>query len=207
MLATHRPALTVLICDDHTIICEALAHALQADGEFVVTSTHDKDSGIAKMRATRFDLVLMDIQMPGMNGLAGLSEAIAAAPDSRVIVFSGTVNRDFVESALERGAAGFIPKTMPLNALAGVVRLIAAGQVFIPVEYQRRLPGVEGANLTPREREVLAHLTQGKMNKQIAAEMNLSEMTVKMHVRGVCNKLGARNRTQAVMLAERRKQP
>lgn len=204
MVTTKTQPLSVLICDDHKIICEALAETLRAEPGIEVACAYDKAGALEAIRAQRFDIVMMDIQMPGMNGLEGFAEAAAVAPESRMIVFSGTVDRDFVESAIERGAAGFIPKSMPLKALTGVIRLISTGQVFIPVHFQRSLPEVDGAKLTQREREVLSHLMTGKMNKQIAAAMNLTEMTVKMHVRSVCNKLGVRNRTQAAMVAERR---
>ncbi|MBD3765171.1 MAG: response regulator transcription factor [Rhodobacterales bacterium] len=197
-------SLSVLICDDHALISEALAHVLWSEPGFTVETAGDKAKALDRLRGGGFDVVLLDINMPGMGGLDGVADVLSVAASARIIIFSGTVVQDFVTRAVELGAAGFIPKTMPMRALASAVRLVRSGQTFVPMEF--RGTGSQARGSTPlslRERAVLGLLTGGKTNKEIGLELGLTEVTVKMHVRAICNKLGAKNRTQAAMVAQR----
>ena len=153
------------------------------------------------------DLVVMDFAMPGMNGFDGLEMALAASGGRPVAIISGIAPTGVGPRALDIGAAGFLPKTMPAKSLINAIRFMAAGEKFLPIEHGRAAQQNESSGpfderLTPRERQVLRSLCLGLSNKEIARELSLSEPTVKLHVKMVCRKLDARNRTHAAMLAK-----
>lgn len=201
---TEPAVITVLLIDDHSLIVELVNTFLSADGGFAVTVSSDLSSGIARIDEARgFDVVLLDVVLPGLSGIGDVEKVVQANSYGGVVLFSGSVSAGFVEKAVQVGARGFIPKTLPLRALTSAIRLVAAGQTFIPnvPAYGRTdaMPPGE-LNLTEQERSVLRHLGEGLANKEIAFHLKMSESTVKMHVRAICRKLGARNRTQAVIM-------
>ena len=198
------PAINVLLIDDHNLVLELVKTFLSADGGFSVTVASDLSSGLAKIKeASGFDVVLLDVVLPGLTGISDVAKVVSANGDGAVVLFSGSVSANFVEKALKEGARGFIPKTLPLRALTSAIRLVAVGQTFIPGSFSYGptdavQPG-EG-KVTPVESSVLRHLSKGLPNKEIAFLLKMSETTVKMHVRSICRKLGARNRTHAVIM-------
>lgn len=197
--------LTVLIADDHQLVRDAVAHYLDAESGARVSVAESLAEALAAMRAAGgFDLVLLDVAMPGMAGLVSVEQAVAANPRGAVVLFSGSVRRGIVTDAVARGARGFIPKSLPARALVHALRLVAEGRVYLPVSF---MAGETGdlpeplRHLTPQEGRVLRRLCEGKTNKEIAREMDLSEVTIKTHMRTLCAKLGAKNRTHAAMIA------
>jgi DNA-binding NarL/FixJ family response regulator len=148
---------------------------------------------------------MLDYMMPGMNGLEGLAAMRAAVPGTAVAILSGTASRAVAEQALAEGAAGFLPKTMSTKSLVAAARFMVAGEVYAPMMQSPDRSGTFGASaaspLTPREMDVLRRLCRGMANKEIARELDLQEVTVKLHVKTLYRKINARNRTHAAMIA------
>jgi DNA-binding NarL/FixJ family response regulator len=207
----------ILLIDDHALFREGLKFLLRSlDAALEVDEASDCAKALEHATARSYDLVLLDLKMPGVAGLdalAALREAIPAAP---LVVLSGEDNPGVVRAAIERGAMGFIPKSSTPEVLIQALRLVLAHGVYLPPavldaagpastassaasqanEGQTTLPG-----LTPRQMEVLRCVIQGKPNKIIARELDVSEGTVKAHLSSVLHALGTRNRTEAVYAA------
>lgn len=196
----------VLIADDHDLVRDTLALFLEQAGGITPLGARDFAEAARRMRDEGpFDLVLLDFGMPGMNGLAGLREALALSEGRPVALMSGIASREVAGEALAIGAKGFLPKTLSARTLANAVRFMARGETFAPVD----LAGTEAnpetaalaARLTQREMQVLRGLSEGKSNKEIARDLGLMEPTVKLHVKTMYRKIGVANRTQAALLA------
>ncbi len=198
----------ILIADDHDLLRDVLRSYLEAEGGFTVTTVADLPKALAAIAAEPpFDLVLLDYAMPGMNGYAGLEQAIAANHGRPVALMSGLAPSGVPEKLLDCGAAGYLPKTLPARSVVNAIRFIVAGEIYLPLDVARPPPAAVGADdsaLSPREREVLAGLCAGHANKEIARDLGLREPTIKLHVKLICRKLGARNRTHAAMIARER---
>lgn len=197
-------AISILLADDHVLLAESLELFLRADGGFVPQRAETLDRALAKIAEHGpFDVILLDLDMPGMGGLQGLEKAIAANGDGKVVLFSGQVRQDAAMRAIEMGAAGFIPKTLTPKSLATAVRFVAAGEIYFPTSMSRtKRPDAQAeVQLSQREFQVLRGICEGSTNKDIAHELQLTEVTVKMYVRSVCTKLKASNRTQAAIIA------
>lgn len=197
----------ILIADDHELLRDVLRTYLEAEGGFVVTTVADLAQALAAISAgPAFDLVLLDYAMPGMNGFAGLEEAIAAADGTPVALMSGLAPSGVPEKVLACGAAGYLPKTLPARSVVNAIRFMVAGETYVPLDLARPAPATAGSEnaLSPREREVLTGLCAGHANKEIARDLGLQEPTIKLHVKLICRKLGARNRTHAAMIARER---
>ncbi|WP_445680992.1 response regulator [Radicibacter daui] len=212
----------VLLADDHDLVRDALKDYVERlDPSITVMTCSSLGEAMERVNDlgtgvdVDLDLVLLDLNMPGMDGLTGLERMIDRLPDTPVCLISGSMSRKDVMRALDLGAAGFLPKTLSGKALLNALRLIISGEVFVPatvvaggVEGTRAdiptdeiVPAPETLALTPREREVLSHLAKGWSNKEIARALDLQEVTIKLHVRGVFRKLEVRNRTQAARKA------
>ncbi|AOL23821.1 NarL/FixJ family response regulator [Erythrobacter litoralis] len=197
----------VLIADDHDLLRDVLRSYLEAEGGFSVVTAADLPSALELVAGEEgFDLLLLDYAMPGMNGFDGLAKAIAAVPGTPVALMSGMAPVGVAEKVLACGAAGFLPKTLPARSVVNAIRFMAAGETYMPLDMIRQQPdqGSPDIGLSPREREVLSRLCEGLANKEIARDLGLREPTIKLHVKTICRKLGARNRTHAAMLARER---
>lgn len=194
----------IILADDHDLVRETLAAFLLAEGFAEVKTAATLDAALMALQMDgRFDLVLLDYHMPGMNGFDGLARAKAVSGGAPVAIISGTTQRDLAEAALEAGAAGFVPKTLASRAMVAAVHLMASGDVFAPISLLMREPEMAEAlqGLTRRETDVLKGICEGKSNKEIARDLELQEVTVKLHVKTLSRKLGAKNRTHAAMIA------
>jgi len=201
------PRLKILIADDHELVRDTLAAFLEKENDIEVTSVEDLTAAIKTIKGgIRFDLVLLDYSMPGMNGLDGLEQAIEESIGRPVAVMSGTAPKAIAQEALDKGAIGFLPKTMGAKSLVNAVRFMVAGETFVPVKFMTE-EVVEDINplakgLSARELDVLNGLCRGLANKEIARELELQEVTIKLHVKTLSRKLDAKNRTHAAMIAK-----
>ncbi len=199
----------VLIADDHPMVRDALARTVrQLDAHADVREMGDLRTLMDVAREAPADLALVDLNMPGMDGLAGLRRLREAEPTLPVVVASGQEDVATIRAVLAAGAMGFIPKSERPEVLLGALRLVRAGGVYVP---PRLLDAVNAAPppssaaktaaLTPRQFDVLRCLLRGEPNKLIARELGLTEGTVKIHIAAILRVLEARNRTEAVVRA------
>ncbi|MER5184445.1 response regulator transcription factor [Streptomyces sp. NPDC002896] len=204
----------VLIADDQTLIRTGFRLILTARGIEVVGEAADGAEAVAMTRELRPDVVLMDIRMPNMDGLEATRRILERAPDCRVLMLTTFDLDRYVYTALSVGASGFLLKDVTPEHLAAAVRLVDTGDALLAPSITRRLverfatddsrpPAVHAdlAALTPRELEVLTLMGRGLSNSELAAELTLSEATVKSHVARIFAKLTLRDRAQAVVLA------
>ncbi|WP_378949499.1 response regulator [Paracoccus sp. R86501] len=198
--------LNILIADDHDMVRESVRMFLDADGATQTVPACNLPEALELIdRDGPFDLVLLDYTMPGMRGLQGLDAAIKANGGKPVGIISGTATRLVAEQALEAGAIGFLPKTLPVKSLVNAVRFMAAGEVYAPLSFMSGKDDPADTefekDLSAREKQVLRGLIEARSNKEIARELELQEVTIKLHVKTLCRKLDARNRTEAAMIA------
>lgn len=196
----------ILIADDHDLLRDALVAFMDQEDNIETHTAADLAEAVALIDGDwTYDLVLLDYNMPGMNGLEGLRVASDRNGVHRVALMSGEANRDVAEQALEMGATGFVPKTLPAKSLVNAIKFMAMGEKYAPLEFMTAEPDENNhpflENLTERETQVLKGLTEGKSNKEIARDLDLSEPTVKLHVKTLYKKLGVANRTQAALIA------
>ena len=193
----------LLIADDHDLVRAALVRYLSnATGDTIAeAATLDEALKLVAKDGT-FDLVLLDYTMPGMTLPAGLARMIECNAPHPVAILSGTAPPEVARRALAAGAQGFLPKTIAPDDLITAVRLMLSGEVYRPVDFLSADAPNEGVvHITPREAEVLRGLVEGKSNKEIARDLDIQEVTIKLHVKTICRKLQAKNRTHAAMLA------
>lgn len=193
----------VLVADDHDLVRETIAAFLIAEGISSVTTCASLPDVLEVLENEIFDLVLLDHEMPSMNGLTGLALALAKGGETPVALMSGSTSRELAETVIGAGAIGFVPKKMASRAMVAAVRLMARGDTFAPIGLLKSevAPGAPLAILTRREVSVLRGICEGKANKEIARDLALQEVTVKLHVKTLSRKLAARNRTHAAMIA------
>jgi len=204
----------VVVTDDHDLLRAGLVTVLSSHGEIeVVGQATDGPAAVRLVDELRPDVVLMDIEMPGGDGIAATARIRELAPDVRVLVLTMFDLDDYVLEALRAGATGFLLKTTPPHGLIEGVLACAAGETTLGPSVLARLvdtyvarpsldvPGLD--TLTERERDVLRSMARGHSNAEIAAELYLAETTVKTHVARILAKLGVRDRVQAVVLAHR----
>jgi two-component system, NarL family, nitrate/nitrite response regulator NarL len=202
----------VLLCDDHAVFADALAVALAAGGDEVVAVARTVTEGLARARATRPDVVLMDLHFAsGPDGLDGVRALTAESPAPRVILLSANVDGGVLKEAIAAGADGVLSKAQPLSAVIRAVQQVAAGAFYADTQLLRRSMRPAPAELdevqlaaqffTPREREVLERLVQGTSTSDMAEAMGVGVSTVRTHVQAVLSKLGVSSRLEAVLLA------
>ena len=208
----------VLLVDDQSLLRMGFRLILEAEPDMeVVGEAGDGASGVGMASALHPDIVLMDVRMPGMDGIAATASIIAAGPASKVLILTTFDLDQYVFAGLKAGASGFLLKDAPPAELLAGIRTVAGGDAVLAPTATRRLidqfarllpdPGRQQdrdavlSKLTDRERTVFAELAAGRSNREIATELHLSEGTVKIHVGRILTKLGLRNRVQAVVLA------
>jgi DNA-binding NarL/FixJ family response regulator len=203
----------VLIADDHPLVRDGLRTIMAVS--FDDCDVHEAASiaeGIETIeRNGEFDLVLLDLHMPDIGGFEGLTKIRDRFPSLPVVIVSGTSERSLIRGAIEHGASGFIPKSLRRSAIVAAIRSILAGDIFVPEDYleqsgtdseeSRILERIE--TLTPQQKVVLSLVVAGKLNKQIAYDLDVSMTTVKAHVSAILLKLDVYSRTQAVIMANK----
>lgn len=203
-----RPvSMRILLADDHGMVRETISAYLTTEGRAAVVAASDYFEAMKTLEQKGpFDLVLLDFSMPGMNGLQGLTDAIQKHPEQAFAIVSGTAPNKIAHEALEIGAIGFLPKTMGAKSLVNAVRFMIAGETFVPATVLADGGATEESDFakqfSQREKQVLSGLCKGASNKEIARDLDLQEVTIKLHVRTVCKKLNAKNRTQAALVAK-----
>jgi two-component system nitrate/nitrite response regulator NarL len=199
--------ISILVADDHHLIRDALVASLNKHEVFSVTAADSHEAVRDEIvRLGKIDVILLDIVMPGMEGLKSVKEFVELNTGGAVVVFSGNISPYFTEQALTLGARGFIPKTLPLRSLSAAIQLVYQGQIFVPFDFASSIENVADNNagkLTAKELNIINHVSGGLTNKEIAWKVNIAEVTVKMHMRSICIKLEAKNRAHAVILASK----
>lgn len=197
--------ISILIADDHGMILDILSMYLTAQDDMKVTTAEDLNHALGQIAENgAYDLVLLDYNMPGMNGMVGLRRVIDVNGGNPVAIITGTPTKRMTEEALENGAAGVLPKTMAARSLSNAIRFMQAGETYLPLSLMREdtpAAAQKDGPLSGREMTVLEYLGEGRQNKEIANALGLSEATIKMHVKSICKKLDANNRTHAVIVA------
>ena len=198
-------AVRVLVVDDHALVADTLLTALSASADLVVDSAGNLETADSRIkRAGRYDVILLDYDLPDSHALDGF-DYMMKANSGNVALLSGVVRISTVERALDKGARGFVPKTLSLKSMLHAIRHMAMGGIYLPGDILNRMrrEDVPEVRLKPRDRLVLGFLNEGMRNKEIGREVGIEENLVKMDVRSICRKLGARNRTQAVLEARK----
>lgn len=210
----------ILLADDHVLFREGLKLILRKfdrDIDLIEADSYEEAANVAESSAF-LDLVLLDLKMPGVNGMDGLVDMRKRAGDTPVVIISGAYSQPDIARAFECGAAGFIPKTLGSRAMFSAINLVLSGERYVPSlafikDEATTQPVAIGSEesatespfdrLTPRERDVLELLVQGMSNRQIADRLQLQEVSVRARLTGIFKKLGVKSRTQAVGLAIR----
>ncbi|GLY18359.1 response regulator transcription factor [Kineosporia rhizophila] len=216
--------ISVLLVDDQQLLRMGFRMILDAEDDLtVVGEAADGRAGVTMAAALKPDIVLMDVRMPGMDGISATEAILKADPQARVLILTTFDVDEYVYAGLRAGASGFLLKDAPTDELISAIRTVAGGEsVLAPTTTTRLIsrlvtllptssPGSPGdgpgraeavlAELTDRERQVFLLVAAARSNREIAAELHLSEGTVKIHVGRILNKLGLRDRVQAVVLA------
>ncbi|WP_018350529.1 response regulator [Longispora albida] len=198
----------VLIADDHPVVRQGLRTFLELQDDItVVGEAADGDGCVAVAEETRPDVIVLDLRMPGSDGVAALRGLAGKQNPARVLVVTSFTDPATVLPAVRAGAAGYVYKNVEPAALASAIRAVHSGHILLPPDVARLLasgePQVPGHKLTPRESQVLVEVARGHSNREIARELHLAEKTVKTHVSAILAKLGLADRTQAALYAVR----
>lgn len=200
----------IVVVDDHPVVREGLVASLEDDPEFqVVGAAGSAEEALSLVTAQRPDIILLDLELPGLNGLEAIPALAAAYPASRILILTAYDTDERVLGAIRAGAKGYLLKGASLDEIARAIRAVHAGESYLEPRIATKVlaelgPRKRPAGLSHREREVLRLVAGGRSNKQIAHELSITERTVKFHVTSILNKLGAENRAQAVAVAARR---
>jgi DNA-binding NarL/FixJ family response regulator len=209
------PTVRVMLVEDDELMREGLRAVLSSDESIDVVEEADNGRvAIQRARRARPDVVLMDVRMPEMDGIAATGELIDAVPEAKVVILTTFEEDEYILGALRAGASGFLLKRTSPEELTAAIRTVAAGEALLSPSVTRRVIDRMAAQpvvgevrdarldeLTPREREVLELIATGLSNREIAEALVVEETTVKTHVKRVLMKLDARDRVQAVILA------
>ncbi|WP_193369507.1 LuxR C-terminal-related transcriptional regulator [Pelagibius marinus] len=208
-----------IIADDHPLYREAAGLRLQRqlhDLEVIEVGRLDELLALAGTEGEPIELILLDLRMPGMQGGQTIETVVEAFPETAVALVSGAAAYEDIKCAIDAGAKGFLPKTLPSKLFAGAIAVILAGGSYLPAE-TLQMNGKVSANpaiddidagaipdeLTPRQLQILAQLASGATNKEIGRGLGIAEVTVKMHIRQILRKINARNRAEAASIATR----
>ncbi|HEX6819286.1 MAG TPA: response regulator transcription factor [Ktedonobacterales bacterium] len=203
--------ITLFVVDDHPIVRQGLVAALEDEPDFqVVGAVGSAEDALASLGALQPNVVLLDLELPGIGGVAAIPQLLALQPGTHILVFTAYDTEERVLGALRAGAKGYLLKGATAAEIARAVRAVASGGSALEPRIAARLvtemsgTHAAGRHLTAREREVLQLIADGQASKQIARALGISERTVKFHTASLLRKLGADNRAQAVAVAVQR---
>jgi DNA-binding NarL/FixJ family response regulator len=196
----------ILTVDDHPLLREGIATMIENQPDMaIISQASTATEGIQQYRTHRPDITLMDLRLPDLSGIDAIIAIRSEFPDARIIMltmFEGDVE---IRRALDAGARGYLLKNMPPSELIQVIRQVHAGKLRVPPEVATQLAEKMGSeSLTGRELDVLRQVSGGNRNRDIAEHLGISEETVKVHLKHIMDKLGAKDRTQAIAIAVRR---
>ena len=198
--------LKLILIDDHFVVRSGLVASLELEEDMSVLAESDRgEEASALFVKHRPDVVLMDMQLPGISGVEATARLRTAHPEARVLIFSTFARDEEVSAALKAGALGYLQKSASRDELLRAIRSVAQGMRALPADLEARLAlRTAGPEITPREREILALIAQGTANKEIGATLGIAEDTVKRHVSSILDKLQVNDRAQATAEAMRR---
>jgi DNA-binding NarL/FixJ family response regulator len=201
-----KESIRVLIVEDHNVVRQGLVALINlAEGIQVVGEAADGVEAIAQFRKLQPDVTLVDLRLPKLSGVEIIQRVRSESPQARFVVLTTYDGDEDIYRALKSGAKAYLLKGMTSEELIATIREVAAGRSHIPAAIAERLAERMGTeDLTPRETDVLEQIVQGKSNKEIATELDISEATVKTHINSLLSKLGVTDRTQAATAAIRR---
>ncbi|MDH4409253.1 MAG: response regulator transcription factor [Verrucomicrobiales bacterium] len=196
----------VMIVDDHFVVRSGLVASLELEDDITVVAEAERgEDAPALLVSAKPEVILMDLQLPGWNGIETTERLLELDPAARVLVFSTFARDDEIQSSLDAGALGFLQKTASRDDLIAALRRVAAGERSLAPEIATRLAGLKlGPAITLREREILSLIAKGRANKEIAFALGIAEDTVKRHISNVLQKLDVSDRAQATAEAIRR---
>jgi DNA-binding NarL/FixJ family response regulator len=203
---TKKKRIRILIADDHSVVLEGLASLVKRKSDMVVVAEASNGrEAVERWKTHRPDVMLLDLRMPELDGVGAIKEIREVDENAQVVVLTTYDGHEDIYRAIKAGAKAYLLKDTARDALVDTVRRVHAGETYLPPQLAAKLAGrVSGPALTPREVEVLQQMAVGKSNKDIGTELFISEGTVKMHVKGIFNKLDVANRLEAVATATRR---
>lgn len=204
-MSTNSP-ITILLVDDHFVVRSGLAVSLNLEDDLEVIAEAERgDEALEIYSKSTPQVVVMDLQLPGLNGIETTERLREIDPKARVLIFSTFARDDEIQAALDAGAAGYLQKSAERDELITALRAVAAGGRYLPAGLAEHLADLQlGPTITTREREILARVAQGRANKEIAADLGIAEDTVKRHISNVFQKLNVNDRAQATAEAIRR---
>lgn len=203
--STPARKIRILLVDDHIVMRMGLVTATSGEPDMEVVAEADNGiEAIAAYRTHRPDVVVLDLRMPKKNGIETIRALREEFEGARVLIFSNYASGDEVYEAFKAGAAGFVVKEMALERLLEAIRRVHQGEQYIPPEISTRMNGRVLSQLSVRELEVLRLIAKGLSNKEIGAQLQVVEGTIKIHVKSILSKLGVSDRTQAILAAVKR---
>ncbi len=204
----------ILLADDHPLFREGVAHSLAADADLeVIAQASSGEQAVELAQRLRPDVVLLDINMPGIGGIAAAAQIAASLPETRIVMLTVAQNEDSLMAALKAGAHGYVLKGVSAEEFRNITRRVAAGEAYVTpalaaemlAEFSRPRPANSFSELTARETGVLELLSQGLTNREIGERVHLAEKTVKHHMTSILQKLQVHTRTEAALAALRHK--
>lgn len=196
----------ILIADDHPIVCEGLAALINRRKDMIVVAeARNGQEAVALFQQHQPDVALIDLRMPELNGVMAIEKIRHLHPDAQIVVLTTYDGDEDIYRALRAGAQGYLLKDAPRQELLATIRAVHQGKTILaPALAEKLVSHTRSENLSPRELDVLQLMSEGQLNKEIGATLNITEGTVKLHVNSILSKLMVTNRTEAVNVALKR---